>query len=224
MRSTTTRLLLLGAVGLFEPVNGYQIRRELISWQADKWANINPGSIYHGLNSLAGDGLLARYDLTDGSREVAVYELTETGRTELDRLIADAILTVDVFDRRDFQAAFGLLPMLDAERGRELLAERHRRFAVALADHPTTARSEDYPYAPPHALRIMELTAQSARTEYDWLTAVLDDLRHGRLALDPGTSWAPPADDPGHEMTADRRRYRESISGRAAARVPPTSE
>ncbi|MDQ4113433.1 MAG: PadR family transcriptional regulator, partial [Actinomycetota bacterium] len=35
-------MLLLGAVALFEPVNGYQIRRELMSWHVDQWANINP--------------------------------------------------------------------------------------------------------------------------------------------------------------------------------------
>ena len=36
-------MLLLGAVALFEPVNGYQIRRELLSWQVDRWAHTNPG-------------------------------------------------------------------------------------------------------------------------------------------------------------------------------------
>src|SRR6478609_1325186 len=48
MASTSTRMLLLGAVQLFEPVNGYQIRRELVSWRVDEWAHINPGSIYSG--------------------------------------------------------------------------------------------------------------------------------------------------------------------------------
>ena len=46
MAATETRLLVLGAVSLFEPVNGYQIRRELMSWEVDRWAHINPGSIY----------------------------------------------------------------------------------------------------------------------------------------------------------------------------------
>ncbi len=43
MAATETRLLVLGAVSLFEPVNGYQIRRELMSWEVDRWAHINPG-------------------------------------------------------------------------------------------------------------------------------------------------------------------------------------
>ena len=64
-------LLVLGGVAMFQPVNGYQIRRELVSWQVDRWANIKPGSIYHGLGRLAEEGLLRRTDLVDAGREVA---------------------------------------------------------------------------------------------------------------------------------------------------------
>jgi hypothetical protein len=39
MAGEETRMLLLGAVALFEPVNGYQIRRELLSWHVDRWAH-----------------------------------------------------------------------------------------------------------------------------------------------------------------------------------------
>lgn len=65
MRSTSTQMLLLGAVGLFGPVNGYQIRRELLSWQVDRWLNVQPGSIYHALTQLSRSGLLTRHDLRD---------------------------------------------------------------------------------------------------------------------------------------------------------------
>ena len=75
-------MLLLGAVAIFEPVNGYQIRRELMTWGVEDWANIKPGSIYNGLATLAQRGELVRHDLRDGSREVAVYELSDKGREE----------------------------------------------------------------------------------------------------------------------------------------------
>jgi hypothetical protein len=41
---SSTRLLILGAVRIFQPVHGYFVRRELLSWRADQWAKINPGS------------------------------------------------------------------------------------------------------------------------------------------------------------------------------------
>ena len=82
MAATETRLLLLGTVMLFEPVNGYQLRRELLSWQVEDWAHVNPGSIYSGLSTLARQGNLERHELVDGTREVAVYTSTPAGRRE----------------------------------------------------------------------------------------------------------------------------------------------
>ena len=43
MATTETRMLLLGAVAIFEPVNGYQIRRELLTWGVvdTTWAIMN---------------------------------------------------------------------------------------------------------------------------------------------------------------------------------------
>lgn len=55
---SVTRLLVLGAVRIFQPAHGYLIRRELVSWQADQWAHLNPGSVYNALRTLAKDGLL----------------------------------------------------------------------------------------------------------------------------------------------------------------------
>ena len=87
----TTRMLLLGAVAMFEPVNGYQIRRELVSWHVDEWANLGPGSIYSGLTTLEKLGQVVRHDLADDGRTVAVYEITPAGRSELARLLGDAL-------------------------------------------------------------------------------------------------------------------------------------
>ncbi|MFW0797710.1 PadR family transcriptional regulator [Gordonia sp. CPCC 205515] len=216
MGATTTRLLLLGAVGIFEPVNGYQIRRELLSWQVDRWAHVNPGSIYHGLTRLATDGLLRRHDLPDGARDVAVYELTDVGRAELDRLIETAILTVDIFDRRDLHAAFGLLPIPGDARAAEWLTARHASLTEIVADFPAATDPATNPAVPPHALRSSELWAAEARAELEWLTTVLADLAAGRLRFTPSPEvWTPPSDDPGRQMVADRARYRTMIEEKA---------
>ena len=39
-------MMILGLVQWMQPVHGYDVRRELLSWSADKWANVQPGSIY----------------------------------------------------------------------------------------------------------------------------------------------------------------------------------
>lgn len=216
MGATTTRLLLLGAVGLFEPVNGYQIRRELLSWQVERWAHVNPGSIYHGLTRLTTDGLLRRHNLPDGAREVAVYELTTAGRAELDRLIEQSITTVDIFDRRDLHAAFGLLPMVDASSAVGWLNSRLAALQEIVDEFPAATDPANNPAVPPHALRSTELWAIEARAELTWLTDVLHDLESGELSFAPAPAvWTPPADDPGTQMMADRDRYRAVIDANA---------
>ena len=206
MSAHETRMLILGAVALFEPVNGYQIRRELLSWQVDRWAKTNPGSIYHGLTSLTNLGHLVRHDLVDGGREVAVYELTPTGRDELRRLMIESLETVDAFQRTAFHVAFSMLPLLD--RAQVVRSLTRRRVALEqtvkeLADHQPGV-------APPHATRSMLLWLDIAVAELAWLRETIEEVRSGSLAfeMDEEWGWAPPPDDPGWQMSSEREKYR----------------
>jgi DNA-binding PadR family transcriptional regulator len=206
MSAHETRMLILGAVALFEPVNGYQIRRELLSWQVDRWAKTNPGSIYHGLTSLTNLGHLVRHDLVDGGREVAVYELTPAGREELRRLMIESLETVDAFQRTAFHVAFSMLPLLDrAQVQRSLTARRVALEATVkeLADHQPGV-------APPHATRSMLLWLDIAVAELAWLRETIEEVRSGALAFEMGEEWGwtPPPEDPGWQMNAEREKYR----------------
>ena len=208
MAATATRLLLLGAVGIFEPVNAYQIRRELISWQVDRWAHLNPGSIYGGLTTLTRQGHLVRHELVDGGREVSVYELTDSGRAELARLVVEALETVELYDRSDFMAAFSMLPtVLPGERARQSLVRRRAALEQTVAEFAEVKmRSET---VPPHVLRGALLWYDVTVAELDWLREVIDELASGRFAIasDSEHGWAPPVGDPGWQMAADRERY-----------------
>lgn len=55
MSIARTRLLVLGVVRIFGPVHGYDVRRELLTWQLQDWTNIQPGSIYSALRTLEKD-------------------------------------------------------------------------------------------------------------------------------------------------------------------------
>lgn len=209
MAASETRMLLLGAVALFEPVNGYQIRRELLSWQVDRWAHTNPGSVYHGLSSLARDGHLVRHDLVDGGREVAVYELTDGGRDELRRLMTSALETVDPFDRAAFTAAFSMLPLLDRATVQRSLTRRRVELERTVAEFVEAKTG----VAPPHATRSMLLWLDVAVAELAWLRETIEEVRSGALRFeqDEDRGWTPPADDPGWQMSADRERYRQLL-------------
>ena len=206
MASHVTRMLLLGAVAMLEPVNGYQIRRELLSWQVDDWAHVNPGSIYHGLTTLARQGHLVRHDVVDAGREVAVYELTATGREELERLMCTALETVDLHHRAGFTAAFSMLPLLEPTVVQRCLTARRVTLEGTVARLATPEPGAE----PPHAARSMLLWLDLAVAELAWLRETLEEVRSGRLRFRLGDDWGwtPPPEDPGWQMDADRRRYR----------------
>jgi len=208
MAGHETRMLLLGAVALFEPVNGYQIRRELISWQVEDWANVNPGSIYNGLSTLTRQGHVVRHDLSDAGREVAVYEMTDAGRDELRRLMAMSLEDVDLYDSVAFHAAFGMLPLIRRSAAIAHLQTRLAALEQTIAEYDEAA-GEKRELAPPHAMLALDLQIARARTERTWLVEALDDVRSGQLSfLGEAWTWEPAADDPGWQMNLDREKYR----------------
>ncbi len=162
MAATETRLLLLGAVATFEPVNGYQIRRELLSWQVESWANIRPGSIYHGLASLAEGGELVRHDLRDGGREVAVYELSDLGRAEFRRLFEAAVTEVRPTAPLGFQTAMAILPLVARADALNLLGRRLEALDRAASEVP---EDRDVSGAPPPVQAMVEYWEKLARVE-----------------------------------------------------------
>ena len=205
MATTETRMLLLGAVAVFEPVNGYQIRRELLTWGVEDWANIKPGSIYNGLATLAQRGELVRHDLHDAGREVAVYELSDSGRAEFRRLFEEAITAVRPTAPLAFQTALSMLPLVTRADATRLLRKRLENLD---AEAETYAAKADLEHIPPHVVAIMDYWERVGRAEREWLVRLLFRIEDGDLAfLGEPMGWTPAPDDPGHQMSADRERY-----------------
>lgn len=86
---TASRLLILGALRRIQPAHGYQVRQELELWEADTWARIAYGSIYHALNSMAEEGLLEMHVETErkGGITKKMYQLTDDGDKEYRHLL-----------------------------------------------------------------------------------------------------------------------------------------
>lgn len=211
MAATETRLLLLGSVMLFEPVNGYQLRRELLSWQVEDWAHVNPGSIYSGLATLAKAGHLKRHDLRDGSREVAVYTSTKPGRREFERLWHEAVETVDLLSPLPFHTALALMSLM--ERTAVVQSLRARLANLDARFHDQLAHGDRMRSTPAHVAAMAELWMGMGATEREWLVDLVRRVDGGAFDLkgEPVT-WQAPADDPGWQMAADRNRYLELMS------------
>lgn len=92
MASTSTRLLVLGAVReTGGPVHGYDVRRELLSWGASEWASVAPGSIYNALKTLVREGMLevVGTDRQGARPERTMYQVTAEGEKEFQQLLQE---------------------------------------------------------------------------------------------------------------------------------------
>ncbi len=118
-------MMILGLVRWMQPVHGYDVRRELLSWSADKWANVQPGSIYHALRKLTEEGLLRAVATEQvGARPArTTYEVTAKGEDEFETLLRNFWWSISE-PADPFVAAFSFLPALPRAEAAAALRNR----------------------------------------------------------------------------------------------------
>lgn len=182
---SVTRLLVLGAVRIFQPTHGYFVRRELTSWQVAEWAHLNPGSIYNALRALTKDGMLAEEQSeqpeqpTPGSR--TRYRLTVDGEQEFQRLVREGLWELHPYEPGWLLAGMSFWWALSRE---EVLAALEARAALltarisgtgfAAAGMPNTGAG-----TPDHIVEHFWAHEAQLRGELDWVRAVTERIRDG---------------------------------------------
>lgn len=207
----TTRALVLGVVRLFEPINGYQVTRELMSWDVEAWAKLRPGSVYSMLTTLTKQGAITRHDLAEGQRSVAVYQVSGSGRVEFSELIRSLLDGSRGFDRTALDTGMAFAPYLKRAEVIEALTARIDRLdAVNASVH--TKIAEAGLSVPPHVAHMLTLDRDLLRAERNWLADFRDRVEVGFLTfLGEVEQWQPAPEDPGWEMVEQSRRYRDQI-------------
>jgi DNA-binding PadR family transcriptional regulator len=198
---STTRLLLLGAVRIFQPVHGYLLRRELLTWQVDDWAHLNPGSIYSGLRTLVKRGLLEEAD-----GEPVSYRLTPDGEVEYQRLLSNALRQPEPGDPSRLLGGLCFWTTLPREEVREALRARDLVLEAMVSGMDSAVRSVDTArMAPASTVELFHVTRAWVAGERAWVRDVCGriDAGHYRFAGEPaapdlpvGGLWPPAVLDP----------------------------
>lgn len=196
---SATRLLVLGVVRMYGGAHGYQVRRELLTWSADKWANVAPGSIYHALKKMAAEHLLEETttDAEAQGPDRTAYRLTSDGETEFQSLLAKYLAESDdsAQGNHRLSAAITFLPTLPRDRALSLL--RHRLTQLS-GQRATTrdllANSADWGQ-PKHVEQLYRLWVHVMDAQDEWLRALIKDVESGRytMAGEEGAFGGPPA-------------------------------
>ncbi|NNH69235.1 PadR family transcriptional regulator [Nocardia uniformis] len=189
---SAVRLLVLGVVRRHrQPTYGYAVRQELLSWRAETWTNVKPGSIHHALKQLANEGSL-RILGTEGSTVGpgrTLFDLTDTGEQEFLRLLETALTSIDM---EELGAGIAFMDALPRTRVIELLRQQQHN-SSEIRDG-LTAMIPEFPsrYEAPYSPDLLELWTGVFANLTSWTGGLLTRLEAGeyRMADDPVTPEA----------------------------------
>jgi DNA-binding PadR family transcriptional regulator len=174
-------MMILGLVKWMQPVHGYDVRRELLSWQADEWANVAPGSIYHALKKLTEEGLLAEVATEQvGARPArTTYRITPKGDAEFEELLRKYWWEYEQ-PLDSFQAAAAFLPAMPRDEAIAALRNRARMLR-ANADRLRAAIDSDWMRSakPAHVGWMLERSMLLMEAEIPWCERIVAQIESG---------------------------------------------
>ena len=182
---SSTRLLVLGAVRIFQPAHGYLVRRELASWQVDDWANLNPGSVYNALRTLTRDGLLEEAEAPiavggTGPAARITYRLTADGESEFLRLVRDAVWQLHPYEPAWLLAGLSFWLVLTRDEALAALTARRAQLQARLSGLGYEADDVRHlPAIPDHVVEHYLLHEHQLRGELGWVDEVTHRLSEG---------------------------------------------
>lgn len=184
---SATRLLVLGVVRMHGSAHGYQVRRELLTWSADKWANVAPGSIYHALKKMETEKLLevAATDTHPGGPDRTAYRLTEDGETEFQHLLAKYLAESDDSTQGAFRlaAAVTFLPALPRPKALSLLRHRLTQLGGQRASAGDLLENGTSWGQPEHVNELYRLWLTSIEAQEKWLSELVARLASGGYVM-----------------------------------------
>lgn len=197
---SATRLLVLGAIHILQPVHGYDVRRELVSWRLEDIAHVKSGSIYSAIRTLEKDGCIRAHSReSEHSRpERTTYVLTPEGHKEFQQLLRRAWWEVTpateplippmclmlFLPREELIAA---LQSRIARLSAELDAARFQRSSIS--DGATGADGG----IPEHVREILDFTTAKTVAELEWTRGLRRRLQQGHYVFvgEPGFPTGP---------------------------------
>lgn len=181
---SATRLLVLGVVRVYGRAHGYQVRRELLSWAADRWANVKPGSIYHALRKAARDGLLAEIGTEEGDAgpERTVYQLTPDGETEFHVLLGNSL----AYPSRGTEELSAAMTFLTALTRKQAIALLQYRIVALEGEHASAEHAlESFTDIgkPEHVKELYRLWLSTGDARIAWTRQLVERLEAGAYTM-----------------------------------------
>lgn len=167
-----------------QPLHPYGIQRLVKDWGKEQVVNVKQrASLYRTIERLHGDGLIAVRETERDQQypERTVYEVTDAGR-ETARAWLEEMLAAPRQEFPEFPAALSNLMLLTPQDIGDVLERRADALAQQL-DGLQAAMTAETDQGLPRITRLeSEYLHAVTAAELEWVRAVVEDLRAGRLS------------------------------------------
>ncbi|WP_328837982.1 PadR family transcriptional regulator [Streptomyces europaeiscabiei] len=168
----------------YKPLHPYGIQRLVKDWGKEQVVNVRQrAGLYRTIERLSGDGLIAVRETERDQQypERTVYEVTDAGRATA-RAWLEQMLTVPKEEFPEFPAALSNLLLLTSDEMADVLERRVDALAEKL-DGLEAAMAAEAEQGLPRITRLeSEYLRAVTAAELEWVRAVVEDLRAGRLS------------------------------------------
>jgi DNA-binding PadR family transcriptional regulator len=214
--SSTTRLLVLGVIRIFQPVHGYEVRRELMSWRVNEWASIAPGSIYNALKTLTREKMIEVVGTEQvGSRpERTSYRLTARGMHEMSELLREQLWTLRM-PQDPLLAAIAMMGFIKRDELIAALEARAQLIKGGIAHGEYAIAAVDDKETPAYVREMLRLINARIGAELEWSAAFIERLRAGEYRTADEPPWRPAAVRPADAKPAKKPARRKPAKRRA---------
>ncbi|WP_037605755.1 PadR family transcriptional regulator [Streptacidiphilus rugosus] len=199
LRSSPLYLTVLSLLH-YQPLHPYGIQRLIKQWGKDQVVNVSQrASLYRAIDRLLAADLIAVRETGRDQLypERTVYEVTDAGRTVAREWLVEMLATPKQ-EFPEFPAALSLLLMLEPDEALEVFERRAEHVRAALREIDAVTAVEAQHRLPRVAMLETEYQRVVTAAQLQWLDAVVEDLRTGRLSWTPEEllAFAEPSDTP----------------------------
>ncbi|WP_085370888.1 PadR family transcriptional regulator [Leifsonia sp. NCR5] len=183
----TTTLTPLGVAALAllveRPMHPYEMYQTLVQRSEERVVKVRPGSLYHTVDRLAGQGLVRAIGTErEGNRpERTTYEITESGYLVLTERVAE-ILATPINEYPEFPLALGESHNLPVESVIQLLRNRVALIRADLASMDAGIADLEAKRLPRKYWINVQYSRAISEVEATWLESLIDDLVSGELS------------------------------------------
>jgi DNA-binding PadR family transcriptional regulator len=169
------------------PMHPYEMQRLIRQRKKDEFLDLKRGSLYHAIGRLQRAGLIEVVSVSrEGRRpERTVYRLTAEGEQETLSWMRE-LLSNPTRDATQFFAALSFIALMHPDDVREQLDVRAGLLAADVAALVGVLETL-IPKITRLPLIEVEYLLASRRAELEWVRALIEDLRAGRLTWDTQT-------------------------------------